>query len=69
VPDHAQIALVTGANKGIGRPIAEQLAGLGMTVLDTAQDGRRGEDAAIAVRLATTGPTGGFFDDDGPVPW
>jgi NAD(P)-dependent dehydrogenase (short-subunit alcohol dehydrogenase family) len=26
----------------------------------------------IAVRLATTdphGPTGGFFDEDGPVPW
>jgi hypothetical protein len=28
--------------------------------------------AEIAVRLATIGPdgpTGGFFDDDGPVPW
>jgi NAD(P)-dependent dehydrogenase (short-subunit alcohol dehydrogenase family) len=30
------------------------------------------EGAAIAVRLATLdadGPTGGFFNDDGPVPW
>jgi NAD(P)-dependent dehydrogenase (short-subunit alcohol dehydrogenase family) len=30
------------------------------------------QGAAIAVRLATPGPdgpTGGFFDDNGPVPW
>ncbi|GAA3907955.1 hypothetical protein [Actinoplanes auranticolor] len=30
------------------------------------------QGAAIAVRLATLGPdgpTGGFFNDDGPVPW
>jgi hypothetical protein len=30
------------------------------------------QGAEIAVRLATIGPdgpTGGFFDDDGPVPW
>ena len=30
------------------------------------------QGAAIAIRLATLpdgGPTGGFFDDDGPVPW
>jgi NAD(P)-dependent dehydrogenase (short-subunit alcohol dehydrogenase family) len=30
------------------------------------------QGAAIAVRLATLpddGPTGGFFDDDGPIPW
>jgi NAD(P)-dependent dehydrogenase (short-subunit alcohol dehydrogenase family) len=30
------------------------------------------DDAEIAVCLATIGPdgpTGGFFDDDGPVPW
>jgi NAD(P)-dependent dehydrogenase (short-subunit alcohol dehydrogenase family) len=31
-----------------------------------------GQGAAIAVRLATLpgdGPTGGFFDEDGPIPW
>jgi NAD(P)-dependent dehydrogenase (short-subunit alcohol dehydrogenase family) len=30
------------------------------------------QGAAIAIRLATLpddGPTGGFFDDDGPIPW
>ena len=43
---------------------------LGMTITRTAADG-----AATAVKLATVGPdvpdapTGGFFDDDGPVPW
>jgi NAD(P)-dependent dehydrogenase (short-subunit alcohol dehydrogenase family) len=40
---------------------------LGIPVERTADDG-----AAIAVRLATLGPdgpTGGFFDDDGTVPW
>ncbi|MEV4510350.1 SDR family oxidoreductase [Dactylosporangium sp. NPDC049525] len=45
-----QIALITGANKGIGRAAAEQLAALGMTVLIGARDPRRGEEAAAAVR-------------------
>ena len=39
----------------------------GRTTDRTAEQG-----AAIAIRLATLddgGPTGGFFDDDGPVPW
>jgi NAD(P)-dependent dehydrogenase (short-subunit alcohol dehydrogenase family) len=47
-----KIALVTGANKGIGRATAEQLAALGMTVLIGARDPRRGEEAATAVRAA-----------------
>lgn len=49
---HQRIALVTGANKGIGRATAEQLAALGMTVLVGARDPRHGEDTAAAVRAA-----------------
>lgn len=41
-----KIALVTGANKGIGYQIAAQLAGLGMTVLLAARDRVRREEAA-----------------------
>jgi NAD(P)-dependent dehydrogenase (short-subunit alcohol dehydrogenase family) len=47
---HQKIALITGANKGIGRAAAEQLAALGMTVLVGARDPRRGEEAAAALR-------------------
>jgi len=43
------IALVTGANKGIGREIAAQLADLGMTVLLGSRDRERGEAAASAL--------------------
>lgn len=49
---HQQVGLVTGANKGIGRAAAEQLAALGMTVLVAARDARRGEEAAAGIRLA-----------------
>jgi NAD(P)-dependent dehydrogenase (short-subunit alcohol dehydrogenase family) len=45
-----EIALVTGANKGIGYQIAAQLSGLGMTVLLAARDTQRGEDAAETLR-------------------
>jgi NAD(P)-dependent dehydrogenase (short-subunit alcohol dehydrogenase family) len=40
------IALVTGANKGIGREIARGLAQRDFTVLATARDQQRGEQAA-----------------------
>jgi NAD(P)-dependent dehydrogenase (short-subunit alcohol dehydrogenase family) len=40
------IALVTGANKGIGKEIARQLAGLGSTVYVGSRDARRGQQAA-----------------------
>jgi len=40
------VALVTGANKGIGHEIAKQLAARGYTVLVGARDLARGEDAA-----------------------
>ncbi|MFD1938510.1 MULTISPECIES: SDR family oxidoreductase [Nonomuraea] len=45
-----KVALVTGANKGIGRAAAAQLAALGMTVLIGARDPRRGEQAAADLR-------------------
>ncbi|WP_141583896.1 SDR family oxidoreductase [Actinomadura sp. WMMA1423] len=46
------VAMVTGANKGIGRAVAEELAARGMTVLAGARDRRRGEEAAAALRAA-----------------
>jgi NAD(P)-dependent dehydrogenase (short-subunit alcohol dehydrogenase family) len=44
------IALVTGANKGIGREIARQLAANGVLVLIGARDGNRGDKAATDLR-------------------
>ncbi len=41
-----KIALITGANKGIGKEIARQLGAAGMTVLIGARDAERGEEAA-----------------------
>ena len=41
-----KVALITGANKGIGKEIARQLGALGMTVLIGARDRQRGEEAA-----------------------
>jgi NAD(P)-dependent dehydrogenase (short-subunit alcohol dehydrogenase family) len=42
----AKIALITGANKGIGFETARQLGDRGMTVLVGARDGERGREAA-----------------------
>lgn len=41
-----KIALITGANKGIGKEIARQLGAQEMTVLIGARDKQRGEEAA-----------------------
>ena len=51
MPD-SMIALVTGANKGIGREIAGQLAELGHTVVIGARDAQAGEQAAAELRAA-----------------
>lgn len=47
---NSKIALVTGANKGIGLEIARQLAGAGVTVLVGARDAGRGKAAAAALQ-------------------
>jgi NAD(P)-dependent dehydrogenase (short-subunit alcohol dehydrogenase family) len=46
------IALVTGANKGIGREIAAQLAALGHTVVIGSRSADLGEQAAAELRAA-----------------
>jgi NAD(P)-dependent dehydrogenase (short-subunit alcohol dehydrogenase family) len=43
------IALVTGANKGIGREIARQLAARGHTVYVGSRDAARGEEAVAQI--------------------
>jgi len=45
-----KVALVTGANKGIGHEIARQLAGLGLTVFAAARDPERGEASGAKLR-------------------
>lgn len=40
------VAVVTGANRGIGHALAARLAEHGLTVVLTARDGERGEAAA-----------------------
>ncbi|XP_062226055.1 (+)-neomenthol dehydrogenase-like [Phragmites australis] len=44
------VAVVTGANRGIGHALAARLAEHGLTVVLTARDGARGEAAATPLR-------------------
>ena len=48
-PLRERVALVTGANKGIGLEIARELAALGATTLVGARNAARGEEAARAL--------------------
>ena len=46
------VAVVTGANKGIGREVARLLAEQGLRVVLTARQAEAGEEAAAALRAA-----------------
>ena len=45
-----KVALITGANKGIGKEIARQLGARGLTVLIGARDAGRGAAAAAELK-------------------
>lgn len=64
--NNPMIALVTGANKGIGREIAAQLADLGHTVVIGARDLARGEAVAAELRTAGGDVTAVTLDVTGP---
>jgi NAD(P)-dependent dehydrogenase (short-subunit alcohol dehydrogenase family) len=57
-----KVALITGANKGIGFETARQLAALGMTVLVGARDEARGQEAQR--RLRQDGADASFVELD-----
>jgi NAD(P)-dependent dehydrogenase (short-subunit alcohol dehydrogenase family) len=48
-----RVALVTGANRGIGREVARQLAALGYEVLASARDGAQAEATAAELAAET----------------
>lgn len=60
--EQAKIALITGANKGLGLETARQLGELGYTVLIGARSAARGEDAAA--QLSAEGADARFIELD-----
>lgn len=52
IPDTLKIAVVTGANRGLGLETCRQLARLGLTVVLTSRDPKKGEAAAAGLRKA-----------------
>ena len=53
--ENKQVALITGANKGIGFETARQLGKLGITVVVGSRDAARGDAAAASfARKAST---------------
>jgi len=48
--DEKKVALITGANKGLGLEMARQLGNAGVTVIVAARDGQKGEAAAESLR-------------------
>ncbi|MFA7387712.1 MAG: SDR family oxidoreductase [Thiohalobacteraceae bacterium] len=50
IPEHLRVALVTGANRGLGRETCRRLAQLGLTVVMTSRDPGQGEAAAEQLR-------------------
>jgi NAD(P)-dependent dehydrogenase (short-subunit alcohol dehydrogenase family) len=61
------VALVTGANRGIGREVARLLAAGGMTVVLGARDARAGDEAAAALRRQRLGVRACQLDVTDPV--
>jgi len=71
-------ALITGANKGLGKETARLLVATGHTVWLGAWDKGRGDDAAdeIAARfvvhtatIGNDGPAATFYEDDRELAW
>lgn len=52
IPATLKIAVVTGANRGLGLETCRQLASLGLTVILTSRDAHKGETAAAKLRDA-----------------
>ncbi len=52
IPNPPRIAVVTGANRGLGLETCRQLAHLGLTVILTSRDPHKGDAAAAALRGA-----------------